>query len=321
MIESAEIWGSIRDDLANAIQSIKNFIFYELGYGATPQLLAAMETVWNRNFSKSWSDPAKFFAGTTKGNFISVVQGSLGEFQTAVIFEYLRNQESISPAMATIVGNVYTKGEQGKTDVQIFQSLGIQVKNVSVIKNNNQLSLLRNLQTNIHPNKFVQYLDQPFATYFLDFLANYYFNTSYQEAMEGRMNQLRYRLSYWLIEIMNMAMADIAISDTVSFYMIEGKYLIPCSRLIEAAKELKLANSIEITSSYQGYSDEQYANHTTDPSKKGGGQSFYEQYWQKDEQWYPTDKNRTTYNNLIEKSISIRTKFNLFQEIENYAIW
>ena len=116
-------------------------------------------------------------------------------------------------------------------------------------------------------------------------------------------------------------MADSAIGDTVSFYMIEGKYLVPCSRLIEAGKQLKLANSIEITSSYQGYSDEQYANHTTDPSKKGSGKSFYEQYWQKDDDWYPTDKNKSEYYNLISKAISIRTNFNLLKEIENYAIW
>lgn len=320
-IENAEISQVVKNDLVRAIQRIKSYIFQELGAGASPDLKAAMQAVWSRNFSGAWSDPAKFFAGTTKGNFISVVQGSLGEFQTAVIFEYLRNRKSLSPAMATIMGNVYTKGEQAKTDVQIFQTLGIQVKNVSVIENSRQLSLLRDLKTTIHPNKFAQYLDEPFATHFLDFLANYYFNTSYQESMEARMNQLRYRLSYWLIEIMNMAMADSAIGDTVSFYMIEGKYLVPCSRLIEAGKQLKLANSIEIASSYQGYNDEQYASHTTDPSKKGGGQSFYEQYWQKDEDWYPTDKNKSEYHNLIGKAISIRTHFNLLKEIENYAIW
>lgn len=320
-IENAEISQTIKDDLVRAIQRIKSYIFQELGAGASPDLKAAMQAVWSRNFSGAWSDPAKFFAGSTKGNFISIVQGSLGEFQTAVIFEYLRNRKSLSPAMATIMGNVYTKGEQAKTDVQIFQTLGIQVKNVSVIENNGQLSLLRDLKTTIHPSKFAQHLDEPFATHFLDFLANYYFNTSYQDSMEARMNQLRYRLSYWLIEIMNMAMADSAIGDTVSFYMIEGKYLVPCSRLIEAGKQLKLANSIEITSSYQGYSDEQYANHTTDPSKKGGGKSFYEQYWQKDEDWHPTDKNKSEYYNLIGKAISIRTHFNLLKEVENYAIW
>jgi hypothetical protein len=117
-----------------------------------------------------------------------LVQGSLGEFQTAVIFEYLRNKKMSAPAMAMIQGNIYRNGEQGKTDVQIFKSLGIQVKNMNIIEQNGKLSLLRDLETNIHPNKFAKYLDDYTATNFLDFLANYYFNLSYQGAMQARMN-------------------------------------------------------------------------------------------------------------------------------------
>lgn len=321
-IENAEVYKEIKDDLVRALQRIKTFIFSELGAGASQELKMAIQAVWTRNFGGSWSDPIRFFASSTKGNFISGVQGSLGEFQTAVIFEYLRNRKSLSPAMSQIMGNVYRRGEQGKTDVQIFKSLGIQVKNVSVIENNGQLSLLRDLKTTIHPSKFAKHLEEPSATYFLDFLANYYFNTSYQDAMEGRMNQLRYRLSYWLIEVMNMAMADVAVGDTVSFYMIGGKYLVPCSRLIEAGKELKLANSIEITSSYKGHDDTGYARHGTKPTKNSSRTSLYELYWTKDEDaWAPTGENYSTYHRLIDKDISIRTHFNLFDEIEKYAIW
>lgn len=321
-IENAEVYKEVKDDLVRALQRIKTFIFSELGAGASQELKAAMQAVWSRNFSGSWSDPIRFFASSTKGNFISGIQGSLGEFQTAIIFEYLRNRKSLSPAMAQIVGNVYRRGEQGKTDVQIFKSIGIQVKNVSVIENNEQLSLLRDLKTTIHPSKFAKHLEEPSATYFLDFLANYYFNTSYQDAMEGRMNQLRYRLSYWLIEVMNMAMADVAIGDTVSFYMIGGRYLVPCSRLIEAGKELKLANSIEITSAYKGSDDIGYARHGTKPTKDNPRTPLYELYWTKDENdWTPTGENYSTYHRLIDKDISIRTHFNLFEEIEKYAIW
>jgi hypothetical protein len=79
-IEFAEEYEAAKDDLIKALNRIKHFIFFELGAGASPELLKAMQAVWTRNFSQSWSDPIRFFAGTTKGNFISVVQGSLGEF-------------------------------------------------------------------------------------------------------------------------------------------------------------------------------------------------------------------------------------------------
>jgi hypothetical protein len=72
-IENAEISKTIKDDLVRAIQRIKVFIFQDLGAGASQDLKAAMQAVWSRNFGKTWSDPAKFFAGTSKGNFISVV--------------------------------------------------------------------------------------------------------------------------------------------------------------------------------------------------------------------------------------------------------
>lgn len=323
-IELAEKDPTIKNDLIKALNRIKHFIFFELGAGASPELLKAMQAVWTRNFSQNWSDPIRFFAGTTKGNFISIVQGSLGEFQTAVIFEYLRNKKMSAPAIAMIQGNIYRKGEQGKTDVQIFESLGIQVKNMNTIEQNGKLTLLRDLETNIHPDKFAKYLDNYTATHFLDFLANYYFNLSYQEAMQARINQLKYRLSYWLVELMNMAIVDSAVGDTVSFYMVGGHYLIPCSALLEASKELGLANNISIESTYRGFDDTGYARHSTKPKADGSGStSLYSLYWRKDEnnEWQPTGQNIGEYHNLIGKRISIRTHFNLMDEIERYALW
>jgi hypothetical protein len=42
---------------------------------------------------------------------------------------------------------------------------------------NGKMTLIRDLTTTIHPNKFAQYLDNGGS--FLDFIANYYFNISY----------------------------------------------------------------------------------------------------------------------------------------------
>lgn len=313
--ESLLVRKQYQEILNKALYRIKDFIWYELGYGASPKLQRAIISVWNRNF-QNWSDPLMFFKGTKESNFISAVQGSMGEFQAALIFEYLRAEGTSGEAASMIYGNVYKKGEQGKTDVQIFRSLGLQIKNVTTITNNGKTSLLRDLETTIHPSKFVQYLGEGQGTTLLDFLANYYFNTSYQETMDslGRKEELEKNLSEWLIEIMNMALVDSEVDDTISFYLIGGSYLVPCSALIRAADELKLTDSIRITSAYQGHSDEWYADEDEPPN--------YQHYWiNKNDQWAPTGENRNIYYQLINKKISIRAKFNLIDSIEDYAIW
>jgi hypothetical protein len=66
-------------------------------------------------------------------------------------------------------------------------------------------------------------------------------------------------LGEYLGELMNMAMNDSILTDTVTFYFIGGKYLVPCSSILEASEKLNLKNSIEITSSYKGHSDIEYA--------------------------------------------------------------
>jgi hypothetical protein len=42
-------------------------------------------------------------------------------------------------------------------------------------------------------------------------------------------------LGDYLGEIMNMAMSD-QLSDVVTFYMIGGKYFVPCSAILESAE-------------------------------------------------------------------------------------
>lgn len=317
----------LKKDIQNAIQRIHDFIFYELGNGASKELRTAMTTVWQHNFSKHWDDPARFFAGTKANNFISAVQGTLGEFQSAVFFEYISELGLKHSKIAKISGNIFSGSEQGKTDVQVFKSIGIQVKNFTIIENGDRARTIRDIETNQHPKKFAQYLEENTASNFLNFLANFYFNSSYREDMEGRMNQLEYRLSYWLAEIMNMAIADSTIMDTVSFYMIGGKYLVPCSVLLEANEELGLKNSIEITSSYKGHSDIEYARHTTKPKKDKSGEMtkgvpLYQIYWKKENnQWVKQPQQDKEFENLIGNRIAIRTHFNLFEKIKEYALW
>lgn len=328
--ELAEVLGDaskLHQDMVKAIQTIHDYIFYDLAAEASEELHRAMKVVWIRNFGTTTSfDAGRFFAGTTKDNFISKVQGSLGEFQAAVIFEYLKGLNASNQALSLIQGNIYRGGEQGKTDVQIFRSIGLQVKNVSTIMRDGRMSLIRDLETNIHPDKFAKYLDQQYQSTFLDFLANYFFNKDYQEAMLQRMQSLQNVLQYWLIEIMNMAMADASVDDTVSFYLIGGKYLVPCSVLIENAEELKLKENIDITSRYDALYDWEYRTAISEET----GENLYLQYWQPlsgetgkrgGKKWKYTQENEKEYQNLIGSRISIRTHFNLFEKIQDYALW
>ena len=307
----------LREDLQQALEDMRDYIIYELAAGASSDLKKAIYTVWRRNFGRHWTDPIAFFSGTKESNFISKVQGALGEFQTAVIFEYLSEKKLSSSRIAQIQGNVYNKaGEQGKTDVQIFSSLGIQVKNVTTIWKDQKLQLLRDLKTNIHPQKFAQYMESQYQTGFLDFLANYYFNLNYQETAQGEMTMLQEGLSSWLVELMNMAMVDSAVGDTVSFYLIGGKYLVPCSILLEASEELNLKNNISITGP-GAKTDEEYRGVSSKNKKP-----LYQTYWKNaDGEWSPTGENIGKYHNLITRGISIRNHFNLFERIEDYALW
>jgi hypothetical protein len=123
-----------------------------------------------------------------------------------------------------------------------------------------------------------------------------------------------FSLREWLGEIMNMAIDD-AVGDTVTFYIIGGKYLVPCSAILNAAEKIGLNNSIQIKSSFKRKTNEEF-------SATDDGEPEYKKYWTKENgHWQATDKNKETYKNLISSSISIQTNFNFFEEIEGYALW
>jgi hypothetical protein len=83
-----------------------------------------------------------------------------------------------------------------------------------------------------------------------------------------------------------MAMVDSMVGDTVSFYLIGGKYLVPCSVLLEASDELELEKSVFITGP-KGKTNEEFrqiSSKTKEP--------LYKTYWSnKNGQWSPTGEN------------------------------
>jgi hypothetical protein len=86
-------------------------------------------------------------------------------------------------------------------------------------------------------------------------MANFYFNETYKQKRWSDMLRLRLSLGGWVGEIMNMALKD-GIEDTVTFYLIGGVYLVPCSAILLAADKLKMREGISIASSYVGTTDE-----------------------------------------------------------------
>ena len=308
-------------DFQRAAQRIKKFICNDLCAEASPDLRKAIEWTWMKNFSSVDRDPAFFFQGSTTSNFISGVQGSLGEFQAAVIFTFLEQLQIKPTNYATIIGDKLRRGEQLKTDVSIIENLGLQVKNMNTIENSSgNLQLIRDLETNIHPDKLSSYMTD--GENFLNYIANYYFNTTYAEESQETFNSLIKVLGTYLGELMNFAMGEAM--DTICFYFIGGRYLVPASRILEASRELHLEDNIEITSSYRGLPDLGYElpGHV---GRNGRSEPIFVEYWKhpfgNTSSWMPTGKNLELYHTLITRLISIRTHFNLMSEIEKYALF
>ena len=313
---------NVLSEFKRAAVLIKNFICEELCAEATPALKTAVKWTWFKNFNNAEHDPTFFFQGTTTSNFISAVQGSLGEFQAAVIFTYLEQQLGSRGGYAQLIGDKLLHGEKMRTDVSIIQGLGLQVKNINTFINGvGDMQLIRNLETTIHPQKLANYLDD--GEQFLDYIANYYFNKTFAAETETAYQQMIEMLGSYLGEAMNFAMGE-NMEDTVCFYFVGGQYLIPASRILEAAQELDLANSLMITSSYTGFPDLAYEM-PMHINARGRRSPLYIEYWRhpfgNQRIWDSTAKNANIYNRLISHDISIRTEFNLMKEISQYALF
>lgn len=314
------------EEIKRAVNRIKEFVINELGEGASLDLRNAIITTWEANFKDKENNPALFFSGGKTDNFISGVQGALGEFQTALIFTFLQRKLGRNSKYSKIIGNTYKladgSSEQIKTDVQIMKGLGLQVKNVSIIKDElGNDTFVRDLSTSIHPDKLEKQLAE--GKKFVEYIANYFFNITFQKETQSTFNQMILMLEGYLGEVMNMAINK-NIDDNISFYLISGKYLVPASKILRAMNQLGLKKNLEVTSAYVGMTDEEY-NYTFYQDKKANRLSpNYIEYWKRNKSapdgWLPKQKNKTVFNQLISSRISIKTHFNILQQIERYAL-
>lgn len=312
-------WGYTKTDIQNAIKygnesdlykqldlakrRIKDFITNTLCAGGSPDLIKAVNSVWNTNIGPGLQGLTFFEKGN---NFLSGVIGALGEFQFAVLIKYIGFRTGIS-TRASIIGNKLLDTKVlGKTDVRIFNSLGIQVKNYSMNPR------FKEIETNISASKFAEYIEN--SSDFLTFLANYFFNLSYQKRRKSDFEELKKYLGNKIGELYSLAVAD-SVSDTVTFYYISGRYLVPGSAILRAAQEIQhqqTSDNIRITSSVKGMDDDEY--------KKGA----YKKYWERNTSsitgWIPKEKNASEFQKIIDSNISIRSSFPYQQLMMQYAI-
>jgi hypothetical protein len=83
------------------------------------------------------------------------------------------------------------------------------------------------------------------------FIANYYFNRSYGIQNASLKNELTDQiLPSYFAQIANLDLGEVIRKDTVSFYLISGKYLVPASHIAKAVYQNTLYAPISITSSY-----------------------------------------------------------------------
>lgn len=316
-------WGYTASEIKEALQDTKSaeyqafvkaksmihdFIMNKCARGSTI-LQQVAEEVYNKKIGKDAD--IRFFtgAGGGKSSMLKAVKGSLGEFQAALIFDYFNRKLKGAGSIATIVGNLPAKGgEQGKADLSLSLDsiVGVQVKNWNEF-------MQHNIETNIHPIEFAKTMND--GDDFLQFVANIYFNTTYMAGRTEYFKTMKKDLEQRIRELQNLDIVE-GLSDKVSFYLIEGKYLVPASQLLTLMLDedgLLPPESIWITSSYKGKSDWEYRQMTANNENKWWNRNI-------DGTWDPTTENEKTFNNLVSKTISIRTKMDLSGKLARFNI-
>lgn len=295
----------LRKDIIDAKNQILNFILDAAKTrGASSNMTEAILLTWQSNFGQNL-DQIAFWE---KGGVLTALVGAFGEFQAALLQNYIKvclRKSSIPPA---IISQTIGQQEQGKVDITFLKGLGVQVKNYNKYTTGKQSDLLKG---NIHPDKLVSYPSfNVSVTSFFDFLTNFFFNKTYQQEHQSDMNKLEEVLNSYFAEIMSFDLS-LQVADTVTFYFIEGQYFVPASEILrqEAENLLSLSN-VEVTSEYKGKTDEEYA---AKKKMRGRKNQIFLEWWRTNKNveygFSPTSENYQLYNSLISSKISIRTGF------------
>lgn len=311
----------IKKKLEEAKNNIKDFIFSKAyQYNASDNMITALRMTWETNFERKLSQMAFW----EKSGTISAIAGAFGEFQAALLHNYIKVVLQHSRLPQAIISETINQNEQPKVDVTFLKDIGVQVKNYNPFTTGSKSDLFK---SDIHPTKLVQYPDfNVNQTDFFDFLTNYFFNSTYQAQNTGTFSALENRLGDYFAEILSFDLSA-EVTDTVTFYYINGQYLVPGSELLAMAYSSITGgldrSKVSITSAHNPIgSDKDFefinkAGIHHQPFSKWWEITGYNKY-DKVPTFMPTGENLKEYNYLINSGISIRTGFH-YKSIEGLS--
>ena len=233
-----------------ATKKIKDFFYSSEGLNVasgTRALKRAFKQTWNDNINRIEYGIAFFL----KGGTLTYLNGAFGEFQTALLSNYILHRTHRTgikdSTLASKISNTIGQTEQAKIDVTLLGDLGIQVKNYNPYTYN-----YNPIETNTTAKSFLNKLgnigqeipvdDESQVVSLTSFLANYAFSQDYR-AMAGKgtipsVEEIEKSLENYAGELYNLSINNSeAFSDTVLFYSFSGMYLVPASAILQAVHD------------------------------------------------------------------------------------
>ena len=252
-----------------------------------------------------------FFA---KGNNLNAgVSGAVQELYAAIISQYIyvKQEKGLWRNVARILGNIVKGGEQPKTDVQILNEIGIQVKAYTFDR------VIKTMNTNIHPDALETNLRPYGIVNIADTIVQAVFNST-----NGDYHDLEEKLQPALAQLMNFDTGK-QIEDRVCFYLVDAEYLIPGSEIVHSLINNAENNlKIRIRSSQKTESDEYFNDdyHVSKTRKDYISPNFTLYY--KGTSLEVTNENTQLYSQLMSKTISIDVDFDYsFMGVKRYSIF
>lgn len=281
-----------------ATKKIKDFFYSSEGLNVasgTRALKRAFKQTWNDNINRIEYGIAFFL----KGGTLTYLNGAFGEFQTALLSNYILHRTHRTgikdSTLASKISNTIGQTEQAKIDVTLLGDLGIQVKNYNPYTYN-----YNPIETNTTAKSFLNKLgnmgqeipadDESQVVSLTSFLANYAFSQDYR-AMAGKgtipsVKEIEKSLANYAGELYNLSINNSeAFSDTVLFYSFSGMYLVPASEILKAVynnlKDENHRTNMEVSIKWDG------DGLSSEDMKKGQGK-YNSPYWTK--YWHRTVK-------------------------------
>lgn len=280
-----------------------------------PELEEAFNRAWKKKMgsidSKDVSKTLTQFKFFAKGDNLSAgVSGAIQELYSAIISEYINIKigKGIRRNVATVVGNVAEGGEQPKTDVQILESIGLQVK--AFIPG----QIMQKMTTNIHPGALQSALDPFGVENVADVIVQMVFNSS-----SGDYRALAPELEPAMAQLMSFSTSKEVLKRTICFYVIDATYVVPASHILSTLRHNK-DYSIKIRSSFETKDDsffkEKGYTYTNKRGRTETKENFIQYFRGEKADWSDplevgdaTKENKDLFNTLMNKSISIDVTF------------